>query len=308
MKWIAPFIVLFFSFHLGSRCQVFDTTMVIELDAVEIDASNGFSSEDFIEMMKNDTSFYKSFKNTWVIPHQSNTFIQVYDKEDETKATCRRKSSHHHYQDSSWVVIKNETVTGKYYKKGEPKYYTSQMFDQVFFPKDTIYYPSSKVEKPYTQNEDWSSRSEKHYEQLKTFIFSPGSNIEGVPFIGKKMEIFSKEMRPLYRFEYSTEVYNGIECYVFECHPKKDTAPDDIVITHLKSYFDKSTFSLVYRDYNIKHETILFDFDIRIIVKIDKVGDLYLPASLNYQGWWKLPFKKPEIMSFEMIMHDYEVK
>lgn len=274
----------------------------VKLDTLVLKVNKDFSTEDFIKLVQKDTTFYKAFKNLSYFPHKTNTEIDVLDTENKEKAKVSRESTHYHKNDSTWVVINAEQVKGKYYKKnGSNKYYTGEMFDRVFFKTDTVYYPNNFVSNTYEQKE-WSSRSEKHYEQLKKFVFAPGGEVKGVPIIGNKLEIFSPKMRQYYDFKISVVDYQGTSCYKFTCRKKKEVKEEKVVIQFLHSYFDRKTMSVIGRDYLIKHNTALFDFEIFISVKMKRDKDNnYLPIELKYTGWWKLPFKASEVLTVEMI-------
>lgn len=274
----------------------------IQLDTLVLKVNKDFNTEDFIKLVQKDTTFYKAFKNLSFYEHRSTTQIDVLDTENNEKASLTRKSSHFHKNDSTWVVIDSEKVNGKYYKKnGSNKYYTGEMFDRVFFKTDTVYYPNNFVSDTYVQKE-WNSRSEKHYEQLKKFVFAPGGEVKGVPIIGNKLEIFSPKMRQYYDYKISVVDYQGTSCYKFTCRKKKEVKEDKVVIQFLHSYFDRKTMSVIGRDYLIKHNTALFDFEIFISVKMKRDNkDNYLPIELKYTGWWKLPFKAAEVLTVEMI-------
>lgn len=298
MKIIFIILFLFLSKMSFSQSQ-YDW---IYLDTTIIKYDNSFDTEDFINIMLDDTSFYKSFKNLFLFEHKSTTNIKVYSKDDLVKSSLLRKANHYHISDTSWISIGINKHNGKYYnRKGENNYYTGSMFDKVFFPKDSFYYPDNLAYNPYEQKE-WNSKTEKHYEQLKRFVFAPGTEVEGVPLIGDKLNIFSPEMRNKYNFIIKLENYKGISCYSFTCSVKENLDEDDVVITYLKSYFDRETFSVLNRDYHIKHNTVLFDFD--IFISVDLIKDMnmnYLPTKIIYKGWWKVPLKKAEIMDVKMI-------
>ena len=277
----------------------------IELDTLVLKVNKDFNTEDFIGLVQKDSTFYKAFKNLSYFPHTSTTTINVLNTENKEKAKVKRESDHFHRNDSSWTVIKSDAVTGKYYKKnGSNKYYTGAMFDKVFFETDTNYMPNNYVSSNYEQKK-WDNRSDKHYEQLKRFVFSPGGEVKGVPIIGKKLEIFSPKLRPYYDYKISLVNFQGSSCYKFTCRKKEYVKDDKVVIQFLHSYFDRKTMSVIGRDYLIKHNTALFDFEIFISVKMkrDKQNN-YLPTKMVYNGWWKLPLKSAEVLEVNMS-NDY---
>ena len=59
-----------------------DTLMpIIFLDGIEIsEKNNGFSVEDFIRYVKEDTSFYMGFKHLRYYSHQYESELNIFDK------------------------------------------------------------------------------------------------------------------------------------------------------------------------------------------------------------------------------------
>ena len=293
------FILLFMFSVVKSYTQ--DIYEWVELDTLVLKVNKDFNTEDFIDLVQKDSTFYKAFRNLSYFPHSTKTNINVLNTENKEKAKVIRESNHFHKNDSSWTVIKSDEVSGKYYKKnGKNKYYTGAMFDKVFFETDTNYMPNNFVASNYEQKK-WDNRSDKHYEQLKRFIFSPGGEVKGVPIISKKLKIFSPKLRPYYDYKIAVVNYQETSCYMFTCRKKAEVKDDKVVVQFLHSYFDRKTMSVIGRDYLIKHNTVLFDFEIFISVKMkrDKQNN-YLPIKMVYNGWWKLPLKPAEVLEVKM--------
>jgi hypothetical protein len=267
----------------------------------------GFTAEDFIEATKKDTSFHRAFKNIKIYNHLEFTKVLVLRKnsDDETKkekASLVRKTRHHNVNNKSWVSLIKESTKGKYYKKkGGYKFFTSEMFDKIFYTKDTVF-ATNVVNSRYQQKKPQDrSKKEKYYEQLKTFMFSPGTGVDGVPVIGDKLNIFSEKMRPLYDFTLEKVNYqDSIPCYLFVCKKKKEVKERKVVIQYLKTYYDRRTMNIIARKYRIKDSNMLFDFDIRMAVYLQKIGQEYFPTSIKYLGNWDVPFKKRERLTFQI--------
>jgi hypothetical protein len=276
------------------------------IDTVSVKVK-GFTPEDFIRSTKKDTSFYRAFKNLKIYNHLESSTILILTKEssDENKiekASLKRQTNHHNAENKSWITLTNESVKGKYYKRnGDHRFFTSEMFDKIFFSKDTVF-ASNTVASPYIQRKPADrSKKEKYYEQLKTFMFSPGTGVNGVPIIGDKLNIFSEKMRPYYDFTIEKVSYeDSIPCYLFICRRKTKIKENMVVIQYLKTYYDRRTMNIIARKYRIKDKNILFDFDIKMAVYLQKIGDEYFPSVIKYMGNWDVPFKKRERLAFEI--------
>lgn len=288
------------------QCCYAQTAGIQEMDTLSV-RIKGFTAEDFIKATKKDTSFYRAFKNLKIYDHKQRAKVLVLSKKSDEdnkieKASMVRETLHQNTNNLAWIKLTKENVNGRYYKRnGKHRYFTSEMFDKIFFPKDTVF-ASNSVDSPYSQKKPSDrSKKEKYYEQLKTFMFSPGTGVEGVPLIGDKLDIFSEKMRPYYNFTLEKVQYqDSIPCYLFVCKRKKEIKESKVVIQYLKTYYDRRTMNIIARKYRIKDKTILFDFDINMAVHLIKVGNEYFPSVIKYLGNWDVPFKKRERLAFEI--------
>lgn len=261
-----------------------------------------FTAEDFIRSTQKDTSFYRAFKNLKIFPHQEKSAVKVFKKNGEGKASLLRKSTHHNENSLAWIVINNEKTTGKFYnRKGEHNYFTGEMFDRVFFFKDTVF-ASNIVENPYQQQQPVEKgKIEKYYEQLKAFMFSPGKKVDNVPFIGYKLDIYGEKMRPYYDYTLEKVYYqDSIPCYLFSTKRKTDVKERKVVIQYLDTYYDRRTMKVIARKYHIKDSNLAFSFDIKMEVHLQLIAEEYFPSLILYKGEWDIPFKKPERLGFKI--------
>ena len=295
-KCILLILCSLLSLPITAQKSVEDT---VKVKAIKL-KFNGFTPEYFIRLTQKDTSFYRAFKNLKIFPHYETSEVFVFEKDGDEKASMTRLSQHFNKKNYNWIKIISENTEGKYYdKKGEPRYFTGEMFDRVFFSKDTSF-ASNTVKSPYEQKapED-RSKTEKYYEQLKAFMFSPGQKIEGVPFIGYKLDIYGEEMRPYYDFSLDKVLYeDSIPCYLFSSKRKEAVDKNKVVIQYLDTYYDRRTMQVICRKYYIRDRNLAFDFDIKMEIKLQLIGTEYFPSTIKYKGEWDIPFKKPERMSF----------
>jgi|TARA_B100000795_G_scaffold265853_1_gene248233 hypothetical protein len=293
---------------LVSKAQqevVLDTSFI---DTIGISVSNGFAAEDFIRMTKKDTSFYRAFKNLKLFPHISNSEVKIYDKNWGQIAKMNRTADHFSNGKIGWIKVIDENTDGKFYnRKGEYKYFTAEMYDKVFFEKGR-FRVSNNVDSAYAQQEvENRSKEEKYYEQLKTFMFSPGLGVEGVPFIGYKLNIFDGKMTKYYDYLLEKTMFrDSIPCYKFTVKIKDGVKKEKVVITNLTTFYDRRTMKVIARSYALKQTTIMFSFDIQMFILLGLQFDEYLPLEIKYNGAWDVPFKKPERISFKMKSSNYK--
>lgn len=272
------------------------------MDTLSIRVSSSFTPEDFIEMTKKDTSFLRAFRNLRGFEHSAKTKVVILDKSNDSKASLLRSSHVKQGPNKGFVNIDEELVSGRYYnRKGEHKYYTTEMFDKVFFPSDS--FPIYNQVGVYNQKKPIErSRIEKHYEQLKTFMFSPGLGVDGVPLIGDKLNIMESPMKELYNFEVKeVTLFDSIPCYEFGITKKSTTDIDDISIDYIYTYYDRRTMQIIQRKYHLFDQTLLFDFDIYMNITLELYKDEYVPKKIVYSGEWDIPFNRPERIQFTML-------
>jgi len=299
--------IFLFAFGTAAFAQV-DVAKVVTMDEVVIKAAiEDFDVDDFITQVVEDTSFYQAFLNLKYFPHDIRGAMVVYDKDETEYATLQRKARQFLSTDEiKWVEITFEKSNGRIRKKnGKWRYLTAEVYDDVFFPTHKHRVNNEMVRKE--QELVSGSKIEKHKAQLKKMLFNPGQPIDNVPFIGDKLAIFSEEMVPYYDFSIFLYDYkDSIPCIAFSSFVKKGME-DEVVIRDMTSYFHRDTQEVIGREYRLAHKTILFDFDIEIEVENTYEGDWLVPQKVSYDGAWDVPFKKPEIISFQMECFNYVV-
>ncbi len=278
-----------------------------QVDTVAISYKKGFDVNDFIRMTKTDTSFYRAFKNLKMFPHKSENEVLIFDKKWTQAAQLNREASHISNGKVGWIKIQSENTDGKVYKRnGEHKYFTAEMFDKVFFPKGA-YSTDNFVGDPYDQNKMRGlSTKDKYKEKLKTFIFSPGTGVKGVPLIGKKLNIFDDKMAKFYDFTLEKTFFRDtIPCYKFSCIKKENVSENKVVITKLITFYDRRTMNIIARTYALKDKNSMFSFDIKMFIELKYQFEEYLPVKIKYNGEWDVTFKKAERIKFEMNCSGY---
>ena len=291
-----------------SDTSLADIGGLIDLDSITVTASRAdFNVQDFIEMVIEDESFYTAFRNIRFLSYDSENEVKMFDKKGREKASFQNKIQQSSIDNCRTMKVLEEKVTGNYFKrKKKHRYYTGKLHDRLFLTHGKIC-ESKKIGPP----KEPASKMEKHIQSLKRLIFNPGKKVD-VPFIGNKTAIFSEKMAPYYDYSITSKIYgDSIDCYVFKAIVKPEfqiRKKDKTVIKDLETYFDKSTFQVVARHYQLAYAGAAFDFDVTMDIELDKVLDQYIPISIVYDGWWDVPARKPEISKFSILFGNYHVK
>lgn len=293
-------IFFLFSSRLLAQDTLYDG-MHIEMDEVVFKAAkNGWDVQSFIRRMKTDTTFYKAFVSLRVVPYESDNEIQVFDEHKQTLATLHNNTKQTMNKDCRTVTILNEKVTGNYYNRDKtPRYYTAELFQNLFFRQGTECGMSDNIAKTTKAK----GSLERHKEHLKQLVFNPGSKISGVPFVGDKASIFDDDVAKMYDFKLTFVTYEGQECYNFQAIPKEEYK-NDVVFNRLDTWFRMTDYSILARDYSLSYHTLLYDFDVQMKVRLEQHGTRLLPSSIDYTGDWHVMSKKRE-RSHLNIAFDY---
>jgi len=277
-------------------------TIVIDSTAIAI-GKRGLKEEDFINQILTDTAFYEAFHSLKHFSFIADNNIRTFNKKGEQTAHITRSLLHDNSTANYHIRVLSQRDSGEVYKSGgRYRLFTVQMFSYVFeneknsdFIKDQS--PEQKLQEGYKQ-------------KLKKLIFRPGTRIDGLPFISDKTEIFSKKLRPYYNYKFSSATYlNAVPVYRFECKVKPQFANDgSVMIKELTTIFDKKNFKILGRFVDMQYENLLFSFDVRMNIEAGYIDDEIVPVLIQYAGNWDVPFKKKEISSFIVRLHDFKKK
>lgn len=265
------------------------------VDSIVISASRkGFDIEDFILLMKNDTSMYRAFQRLRTLNYSFPHEIQYYKKNGSQDAYYEAVTKQVYQDSCRWNEIEEEGYSRRYFKRKKYRYYTSSLFSRIFYTKDTL---CSQV----SSGDSGRKRSAMayHVDLMKQIIFSPGLDID-IPFVGRKMALFSEKMRKYYTYTISSSEKEGVPCYVFsiEVKPQYQNNRTDVIVRKLETYFKKEDFTVVYRKYNMRYDNRIYDFDFDIEVKMGLFHSEPIPMHIRYDGNWDIPFKRRERARF----------
>ena len=305
------FLFLFFvgiSAYLPAQVKK-DTAVLIDNNYItlsEVVVNNQLDVPYFISRVKNDTTFYKAFKNLRVIGYNAINDIRMLDKNGNIEASLRSKTKQIREGNCRTMEVLEETSTGDIYDKDKVfNYYTAQMYAGLFFTKGKIC-GENNIVKGHEFSSDNLKGMEKHKEQLKMLFFNPGRKIEGLPFISNKTAIFDESMADRYDMKIDYKTYRGQPCYVFSIKAK-DNKTHRVVVQEMITWFTENNFEIVARNYSLKYDAGVYDFNVNMDVQMERVGDLLVPGVITYNGNWKAIFKRRERGVFTATLSDFKL-
>jgi len=259
----------------------------------EIVVNKKLDVASFIKRVKEDTTFYKAFRNLRMIGYTAINDIRMLDKNGTIKASLHSTTQQIHTGNCRTMKVLDQKATGNIFdRQGNFNYYTAQMYAGLFFTKDSVC-GENNIVKGYEFSTSGLSGIEKHKQQLKMLFFDHGKKISGLPFISNKTEIFNPQMAGNYDMYIDYRNYNSVPCYVFTINVK-DGRKSNVVIDEMTTWFDAKTFEIVARNYVLSYDAGVYDFNVKMEVQMTKVGDLLVPNVITYNGDWKVIFNKRE--------------
>lgn len=274
----------------------------------EVVVRNNFNVPSFIDYVKNDTTFYKAFRNLHLLSFTSFNHIQMLDKKGNTEASLDSKTRQTYANGCRTMQVLEEKTTGDFYDGTDYNYMTAQLYASLFFTKGKVCGETNIV-----SGKNFSTKGksgiDKHKEQLKQLFFNPGKRIPGIPFIGGKVALFDDDIANLYDFKIDKKEYMDQTCYVFTITPRADlTASErsDVVIDEMTTWFKAGTLEIIGRNYSLSYKAGVYDFNVDMEVQLEKIGDLLVPKVLRYKGEWDVVFKKKERAVFTATLSDFK--
>lgn len=305
-KFFVVSILFFISTSIFAQRKK-DTTIKVDENYItlsEIVINNKLDIASFVERVKNDTTFYKAFRNLRMIGYTALNDIKMLDKKGNIEASLHSKTKQIRTGNCRKMEVLNQAATGDIFDAdGNFNYYTAQMYAGLFFTKDSVC-GESNIVKGYEFSTNGLSGMEKHKEQLKMLFFNPGKKINGLPFISNKTEIFDESTADKYDMIIDFSEYDSVPCYVFKIKVKPNKK-NDVVIDEMTTWFNEKTFEIVARNYSLSYDAGVYDFNVDMQVEMTKVDNLLVPSVLRYNGNWKAIFKKRERGIFTATLFDF---
>jgi len=300
-------VFLFIAFFAKAQ----DSTILIDkqpFTLAEVVVRNNFDYKKLLNQIKEDTSFYKAFRNLHVIGFSSYNDIKMLDKAGGVKASLTSKTRQNRLANCRTMDLLEETVTGDFYNsKHQFNYLTPELYASLFFTKGQICGENNIVK---GRNLSASNKSgiEKHKEQLKMLFFNPGKKIQGIPLIGNKLDLYDEHANKFYNYRLDIVEYHGKLAYVFSIVPKEELSglkKDNIVIDEMTTWFDMKTLEVMARNYSLSYKAGVYDFDVSMEVEMTKFNGLTVPSVLRYKGNWDVIFKRRERAIFTATLFDF---
>lgn len=314
-RLIISFVALLLYSHCMSQDDAkltHDTTVIYKNQAfvlTDVVVRNNFNIPAFIEYVKNDTTFYKAFRNLHILSFSSYNDIALKDKKGKVIASLVSKTRQTHANGCRTMQVLEEKTTGDFYdSKGNYNYTTAEMYAGLFFTKGKVC-GETNIVKGITFTGRGKSGMEKHKDQLKQLFFNPGKRINGIPFVGNKVALFDEDVSKLYDYKIDRRDYMGQSCYVFTIKPRADLSSgerSDIVIDEMTTWFNAKTLEIIGRNYSLSYNAGVYDFDVDMEVQLEKIGDLLVPKVLRYRGDFDVVFKKKERAAFTATLFDFK--
>lgn len=304
--------ILLISNYLSVQAQ--DSIVTIDkkkFTLTEVVVRNNFDYAKLLQQIKEDTSFYKAFKNLRILGFSSYNDIKLMDKKGVIKASLLSKTRQNRKNNCRTMDVLEETVTGDFYDAQKNyNYVTAQLYASLFFTKMPVC-GETNIVKGYQITTQNKKGMDKHREQLKMLFFNPGKKIPGIPFIGNKLDLYDDDARKVYDYKLDVQEKDGRLCYVFSILPKPDLGlfkRDNVVIDEMITWFDQKTLEVVYRSYSLSYKAGVYDFDVSMEVQMTNFNGFTVPKILRYRGNWDVVFKKRERSFFTATLFDFKME
>jgi len=304
---IKKIIPVFFSLILSLAGSAQDSSVLVGKKIItlsEVVLNNKLNVPAFIERIKNDTSFYKAFRNLRILNYTSINDVRMLDKDNNSQATLYSKIKQLRDSNCRRMEVLEEQSTGDFYNDDHQyNYYTAQMYASLFFTTGMIC-GEDNIVAGSTFSTAGKSGLEKHKEQLKMLFFNPGKKINGLPFIADKTPIYDDDMADAYDMNVDMDEYNKTSCYILK-QKVKPGKESKVVIDEMTTWFDDKTFEVVARNYTLSYNAGVYDFKVQMEVQMTHMGNYLIPALIRYNGNWKAIFKKRERGVFTATLFDF---
>ena len=300
---ICLFILSHFTLVLAAQTDPYEGLLeTVWLDSMTITAKKmGFDVDNFIDMVRSDTSFYQAFKNLRSVSHRANHEQEFFNDKGKLMDYYKAKTQLIEVGKCKEIKYFSKEKSGNYSKKNEDrKYLTAKLYEKVFLPSGKICNTESNNE----TNTKKEGLMDYYYGELKRFIFQPGEKAN-IPLIGNKTALFSDKMKKYYRYGIESKNYSdGTPCYVFTIKEKEEIADKKsgkTVIKFMETYFSRKDFQVMGRKYEVLYPGPFFSFNIKVSVALSMISkNSYLPSVVSYEGKWDIPGRKREIGQFKM--------
>lgn len=303
------FLIFILFIHYFAFTQ--DSVVVIDkkkFTLTEVVVRNNFDYAKLLQQIKEDTTFYKAFKNLRILGFTAFNDIKMLDKKGKIIASLYSKTKQLRANNCRTMQVLEENTTGDFYDENKNyNYTTANMYASLFFTNGTVCNETNIVagNKISTANK---KGMDKHKEQLKMLFFNPGEKIPGIPFIGNKLDLYDDAAHKLYDYKLDLQEKDGRMFYVFTITTKEDlgaSKKDKVVIDEMTTWFDQKTMQVESRSYSLSYGATVYDFDVSMEVQMTNYKGLTVPKLLRYRGNWNVLFKKRERALFTATLFEF---
>jgi len=281
-----------------------DTILANESLTLPVVIVNSVNAGQLIRRIKNDTSFYKAFKTLHILSYHSDNHIEVYNKKGKVKASYKSQADQVRQDGCRTTQITSQKTTGDFFdRKGNYNYTVGELYAGLFFTKGKVCGENNIVKGQMNFETSGLSGIEKKKEQLKMLFFNPGRKIPGIPFIGDKLDLYDKDALKKYNYRLDTITYGDHHGYEFTITPKPGAR--GVVMDFMRTIFDAETLNVLYRSYSLSYKAGVYDFDVKMQVRLDVRQGHLVPVQLYYKGNWSVLFKGRERSSFSATLSDF---
>jgi len=306
---LVPFLFFLLQYGFCQKQDSLDNERLARMiDLSEVVVRTDINVPQFIDRVKNDTTFYKAFKNLHILGFTSLNDIRIVDRKGKQKAALQSKTRQNRVNGCRTMDVLSATSQGDFYTSDSGyNYYTAELYAGIFFTRNRVC-GENNIVAGTSFDAKGKSGVAKHKEQLKMLFFNPGKKIPGIPFIGNKINIFDPDIAEYYDFLIDQVDYDGKPAYLFSVKVRPDLSPgekDKVVIDNMITWFDAKTMEVLARNYNLSYDAGVYDFDVSMEVEMTKFGDYLVPKTLRYKGNWDVVFKNRERGMFTATLFDF---
>jgi hypothetical protein len=274
----------------------------------EVVIRKGIDVPSFLQRLKDDTGFYKSFKYLRTLQFKAINDIRMLDRKGQLKASLNSTTYQYISSDCRTMEVMEEKTSGDFYDADNNyNYYTAALYASLFFTKGKVCGETDVIGQT-AFNIQQKKGMDRHKEQLKMLFFNPGVPIPGIPFMGDKISLFDPDVTARYDMNIDYDICQGEPAFVLHILKKQDLSNFEkkkVVIDEMKTWFAQSDLAVLGRTYKMAYGNMLYDFDVLMEVKMTRLGNRIVPSLLRYNGEWDVPFKKKERGVFTATLFDF---
>ena len=189
----------------------------------EVVVRNNLDISKFIQLVKNDTTFYKAFRTLRILGFTSLNDIRMMDKEKNVKASLQSKTIQHVKNGCRTMETLQELLRAICMTMIKILIIIQRNFMQVFFLQNKQVCGENNIVKGVDHSTKSKSGIEKHKEQLKMLFLIPAKKFPASLLLGIRSQ-FDPDVAKNYDFSVDMTDFNGQDCYVFVVKAKGDLA------------------------------------------------------------------------------------